>query len=134
MKKVIALTFLFLVFAVGASAQTACPENTVCMTRDAAEFLLKADDERKALRVENGTLRNENTALRTENTTLRQETTSAVDAKNVAVGELHKTQIELAKTVGEKTQLEAASVRTNALVDVLIQNARPKKVGFINLF
>lgn len=57
-------------------------------------------------------------------------------AKDKAIADLKAIaadlKIELAKLSGEKTQLEATLVRYNALIDILIKSARPKKIGLIN--
>lgn len=114
MKKFLGILFLSGVFVVGAGAQTTdCPADKVCITREAAVEMLRAKDENTALK-------NLNKALEDENKVVKEE--------------LVKTQIELAKTTGEKTQLEASLVRYNAIMDVLIKNSRPKKIGLINLF
>jgi hypothetical protein len=120
MKKIFILIGLFFVFAIGASAQTACPADKVCITPDSAKYYLQLDDLNKALKQENAAVKQENVALK--------------DANNVTKQELTNTQIELAKTTGENTALKSTAVRMDAIVDVLIKQARPKKIGLINLF
>lgn len=101
---------LFVIFAVNSSAQT--PE-TVTISREAAVKCLENADKLAAIEAESA-------------------------AKDKAIADLKAIsadlKIELAKISGEKTQLEATLVRYNALIDILIKNARPKKVGLINLF
>jgi hypothetical protein len=101
MKKVLILIGLFFIFAIGASAQTACPADKVCISPEAAKHYLQIDDENVALKKENATLK---------------------DSYNVAKEELTKTQVELAKQVGENTALKSTAVRMDAIVDVLIKN------------
>lgn len=59
-------------------------------------------------------------------------------AKDAAIADLKALVADLKATIaglsGEKTQLEATLVRYNALIDILIKNSRPKKIGLINLF
>ncbi len=63
---------------------------------------------------------------------------SELKANAAAIADLKALVADLKATIaglsGEKTQLEATLVRYNALIDILIKNARPKKIGLINLF
>lgn len=112
MKKFLILLSLLFVFTIGAKAQSVCPVDKVCISPEAAKHYLQIDDENKALKAENATLK---------------------DSVKVIKEELTKTQIELAKEVGENTALKSTAVRMDAIVDVLIKQARPKKIG-LNLF
>lgn len=107
--------FASLVLFVGVShAQTPEPTpTTVTISREAAVKCLENADKLAAIEAESA-------------------------AKDKAIADLKAIiadiKIELAKLSGEKTQLETTLVRYNALIDILIKNARPKKVGLINLF
>jgi hypothetical protein len=115
MKIVVYTLLVYLLLAVSASAQTVtdCPADRVCLTREQAiEYL---------------TYRDENSALRKD---------AAV--KDQAIADLQKLvadiKIDLARVSGEKSQLEADRVRWTAVIDILIKQSRPKKIGLINLF
>jgi len=113
MKKLAILMGLFFVFAIGANAQSACPTDKVCIDKARAQYYLKLDDENKALKQENATLK---------------------DSFNTVKDERDNLKVELAKSVGENTALKSTAVRMDAIVDVLLKQARPKKIGLINLF
>lgn len=101
-------------FAVTSAAQTPEPTpTTITISREAAVKCLENADKLAAIEAESA-------------------------AKDKAIADLKAIsadlKIEIAKLSGEKTQLEATLVRYNALIDILIKNARPKKIGLINLF
>ena len=125
MKKVLGFIFLTFIFAVGVNAQTNdCPPNlpqtVVCVSRPAYVRLLQADDENAGLK----------------------ETIKARDAQiasrdgliTTLNGELTDFKVKWATAVGENTELRASRVRDHAMMDILIKQARPKKIGLINLF
>ncbi len=58
----------------------------------------------------------------------------AVAALNIAdlKAANHKTEAELALKTGQLIGAEANSVRQLAVIDVLLKNVRPKKIGLIN--
>lgn len=113
MRKYVLTGFLFLIFTVGAKAQTGCPSDMVCITKPAAQHFLQVDDENKALKAENTTLQNSFNVVKEENTTLK---------------------IELAKASTKATELEVQRTRDTAMIELLVKMVRPKKVGLINLF
>jgi hypothetical protein len=122
MKRVFGITFLTLMLTVGALSQTTtdCPAGMACITREALVNLLKQSDENAGLK----------------------ETIKAKDAQIVSRDALISTlntevtdfKVKWAQAVGENTELRASRVRDQAIMDILIKNARPKKIGFINLF
>lgn len=110
--KTLLLITIFLASAINSFAQD-CPPDKVCLDREQAiEYL---------------SLKDVNDALKKEIATLQQ----AIDGHKAIIVDL---KVELARISGEKSQLEADRVRTNAIMDILIKQARPKKVGLINLF
>lgn len=99
-------------FTVAAYSQTAAPTpETVTISREAAVKCLENADRLKAVEAESAT-------------------------KDAAIADLKAMiadlKIEFARVSGEKTQLETTLVRYNALIDILIKSARPKKIGLIN--
>jgi hypothetical protein len=107
------LTILFFVLAsagVAASQTVDCPAGMVCISSAAARAALKAHDDLKAEK-----------AL-----TLAQNL--AIDGLKE---ELNRIRVELARTMGEKTQLEQDRVRWTAVIDILIKNSRKKSIGLI---
>ena len=113
-------TFAFLTFfslclcvsAVKTSAQTVeCPADKVCISRDAA---LKAVAD--ASKVD------------------AQAAEIAAKDKVFAdlLAELNKMRVEFAEKSGENTALKQNAVQDRAIIDILIKNARPKKIGLIN--
>ena len=109
MKKLLVILLLLLAGMVS----SASAQEQVCISREAATSCLTAQDRAKALEAENAALKQAIADLKDEISTIK---------------------IELARTTGEKTQLEATLVRYNAIMDILIKSARPKKIGLINLF
>lgn len=85
---------------------------TVTISRDAAIKCLENSEKVKALEAES----------------LVKD--KAIDDLKALISDLKAT---IAGLTGEKTQLEATLVRYNALMDILIKNSRPKKIGLINL-
>jgi hypothetical protein len=109
-KQFLILALLILAGALTAHAQTG---ETVTISKEAAVKCLQDSDRVKA--------------LETENAALKQ----ALDDEKKLYTDL---KVDFAKVSGEKSQLEADRVRWTAVIDVLIKNSRPKKVGLINLF
>jgi len=46
----------------------------------------------------------------------------------------HKMAIEFARVSGENTALRQNDVSNRAIMEVLLKNSRPKRIGLINLF
>lgn len=115
MKKLILITALLFIGTVATNAQTVidCPHADGCavISRGAAIKALEDSDKVKSL-------------------------TAEVLVKDQAIADLRKEvgtmQIELAKVSGEKTGAEQMNVRLTAIVDILLKNVRPKKIGLIN--
>jgi hypothetical protein len=114
MKTLITLTAIIFFSAIAGYSQD-CPhlEGCVTISRTAAVQALKDSDTVKAQTVE-------------------------IAAKDQAIKDLEKIivdlKIELAKMSGDKTGAEQMIVRLTAILDIMIKQVRPKKVGFINLF
>lgn len=106
---------LFLCYSANAQDATpsptqTAPGETVTISRKAAiECLVCAD---------------ENAALKKQIATLEQ----ALKDKDGIITDL---KVELAKAVGEKTQMEADRIRWNAIIEILIKNSRKKSIGLI---
>jgi len=112
MRNILIIAISFFIFGITANAQTACPENLVCISREAALKALADSDENKALKAE-------------------------VAVKNQAIEdfrkELNNMRIQFAEKSGENTALKQNSVSDRALIEILIKYARPKKIG-LNIF
>lgn len=112
MKKQILLTFLTLIFAFTANAQTTapndCPINSVCFSRDEAVRINEKLDEAENLKLQ---LLDKNQAI----DDLR--------------GELNRLRVEIGTYSGELTATKAELIRSNARLDFLIQHP-PKKCKF----
>ncbi len=99
-------------YVVNLSAQTVdCPPDKVCISRDAALKAVADADTVKAQAIE-------------------------IAAKDKAfadlLAELNKMRVEFAEKSGENTALKQNAVQDRAIIDILIKNARPKKIGLIN--
>ena len=111
MKYLAVLTFL-LFASFTASAQVAdCPANFVCITRAAAEKFIVLDETVKAQTAEIATLKQGN-----------------ADYKEL----LNKMRVEYAEKIGENTALKQNDVSNRAIIDLLLKQVRPKKIGLIN--
>jgi len=108
----LAITFLFAVIGVNAQTVT-CPVDMVCITKTAAIKALQDSDKVIALEAENAVLRQ-----------------AVADHKDIETN----LKIELGKMSGELTGSQQMNVRQTAIIDVLLKNVRPKKIGLINLF
>lgn len=125
MKRIISIGFLVLAFTVGGYAQTNdCPPNlpqtVVCVSRPAFERLLKSDDENAGLKE---TIKARDAQIASRDALIVTLTNEKVDF-----------QVKWAQAVGENTELRASRVRDQAIMDILIKQARPKKIGLFNLF
>ncbi len=114
MKRLSAIGLFFVCFACFAGtsyAQTDCPPDKVCISPEAARKALADADRVKALEAE-------------------------VKVKDQAIADfrdlLNKMRIEFAEKVGENTALRQNAVQDRAIIDILLKNVRPKKIGLIN--
>jgi hypothetical protein len=95
-------------------AQTQCPADMVCLTRQAALKAIEDSDARKALESENKTLKE-----------------SVIPQLK---DELNSMRVEFARASGENSVLKQQQVRDSAMIELLSKMVRPKKFGIINLF
>ncbi|HEX3100637.1 MAG TPA: hypothetical protein VHQ01_02535 [Pyrinomonadaceae bacterium] len=94
------------------SAQTAdCPPDKVCITRDAALKALADADKVTAYEAE-----------------IKVKDQAIADLRDL----LNKMRIEFAEKSGENTALKQQAVRADAIIDLLLKNVKPKKIGLIN--
>lgn len=98
-------------FAGTAIAQTDCPLDRVCITRDAALKALADADAVKAQAAE-----------------IKVKDQAIADFREL----LNKMRIEFAECSGEKTALKQNAVSDRAIIDLLLKHVRPKKIGIIN--
>lgn len=108
------LLILFCVLLFGyqaANAQSQCPENMVCITRDAALKALADADRVKALESE-----------------IAAKDKAYADLKDV----LAEMKTEFARCSGESTILKQRAVSDAAMIELLSKMVRPKKIGLIN--
>jgi hypothetical protein len=124
MKRIISIVFLTLIFGIGAYGQSNdCPANlpatVVCVNKDAFTRLLRSDDENASLKAQ---LVAKDKQIESRNTLITTLTNEKVDF-----------QVKWALAVGENTELRASRVRDQAVMDILIKQARPKQNGFINV-
>lgn len=102
---------LFLAYAANAQDATPSPTHeTVTISRRAAIECLACADE--------------NAALKKQIAVLEQ----ALKDKDGIITDL---KVELAKVVGEKTQIEADRVRWLSVIELLLKNSRRKNIGLI---
>lgn len=125
MKRIIGIIFLTLVASFGVYSQTNdCPPNlpqtVVCVSRPAYVRLLQADDENAGLKE---TIKAKDAQIASRDGLITTLTAEVTDFK-----------VKWATVVGENTELRASRVRDHAMMDILIKQSRPKKIGFINLF
>jgi hypothetical protein len=99
------ITFAFLVFAGSASAQSECPADKVCISREAAIKALADADKVTALEKES-------------------------EAKDKAIADIRKElndmRIEFARVSGENTGLKTSAVRMDAILDLALKNTKKK--------
>jgi len=114
MRKLICCIGISILFAVVANAQE-CPHPSGCVTvsRDVALKALADSDTVKAQANE-----------------IAVKDTAIEDMRK----ELNKMRIEFAEKSGELTALKQNAVSDRAIIDILLKNVRPKKIGLINLF
>lgn len=111
MKRILLLTAIIFLFSVGAYSQ--CPTDMVCISPEAA---------RKAL-VDADTVKAQAEQIKV----LEQAVKDAQD-------NTHKMAIEFARVSGEVTALKQNSVSDRAIIEILLKSAKPKRIGFINIF
>lgn len=118
---------------ISVSAQSPCdgvqmPQGTVCLSQQAANAAAQLAREAP---VKDEKIRVLETALVDTNKIITD--IKAVAAKNEADlrAALHSTEVQLATKTGQLIGAEANSVRQLAIIDVLLKNVRPKKVGLI---
>jgi hypothetical protein len=107
---VVIIAIIGCLFVISANAQTACPENLVCISREAALKALADSDTVKAQQTE-------------------------IAAKDKAIADL-KTELENIRreyvaASSEASALKQQAVRTDAIIDLLLKSVRPKKIGLI---
>lgn len=115
MKRIIKITVLtllvYFVFTISASAQApACPENLVCITREAALKALADGDRVKALEAES-----------------KVKDQAVVDLKQL----LADMRVNYAEAKGENNILKQDKVEWMAEKELLLKLVRPKKFGVI---
>ena len=117
MRRIICYIGISLLFAVvSINAQADCnntPQNCVLITREAAIKALKDSDRVIALEAE----------IKVKD--------AAFDAQKDLLNQM---RIEFAEKSGENTALKQNAVQDRAIIDILLKNVRPKKIGLINLF
>lgn len=130
-KSVFFIIFFTYVYAVNISAQTVCPDGMVCISKAAANQAAENARELTATKAKVATL----TEALTEKDKIIADNKAVADKNEADLKErLHKTEVELAAKTGQLIGAEANSVRQLAVIDVLLKNTRPKKIGLINLF
>lgn len=94
------------------SAQSGeCPADKVCISREAALKALHDADQVKA-----------------DEVAIAGYKQAIEDLK----AELNKMRVEFASVSGENTALKQNAVSDRAIIDILIKQVRPKKIGLIN--
>jgi hypothetical protein len=91
-----------------AAQSTDCPADKVCITREAAERLCTTA-----------------TRVKADEIAIAGYKQAIDDLK----AEINKVRVEFAAVSGENTALKQSAVRTDAIIDVLLKNVRPKKIG-----
>lgn len=112
MKKLLTFGIVFFALAISAMAQE-CPTGMVCLTPQQARIALENADKVVALESENKVL-----------------TQAVKDAQD----NTHKMAIEFARVSGENTALKQNAVSDRAIIEILLKSAKPKRIGFINIF
>ena len=93
------------------SAQTTCPENLVCITREAAIKALVDSDRVIALQA---------------------ELVARDAAESKLKDALNDIRVEFARVSGEATILKQRAISDAAMIELLAKLVRPKKFGIIN--
>ncbi len=107
----------------------AMPTGTVCLPQEAAnraaQLVREAAAKDEKIKVLESAIAETNKIV---------DTNKATAAKNEADlrAALHSTEVQLAAKTGQLIGAEANSVRQLAIIDVLLKNTRPKKIGLIN--
>lgn len=92
-------------------AQSDCPPDRVCISREAAQKALADADRVKALDAE----------LKVKDT--------AIEGLKILLGDM---RVEFARCSGEATILKQRAVSDAAMIELLSKLVRPKKIGLIN--
>jgi hypothetical protein len=108
----LAIIFVALLFAYNAAAQTD-PDKPICISRDAAEACAT-----NAVKVK---------ALEAQIAALEQ----ALKDKDAVINDL---KVEVDRTSGRIESCEKNDASNRAIIEILIKNARPKRIGLINIF
>lgn len=120
---------IMLAVTISTSAQTLCPEGLVCISQAAANQAAENARELTATKAKVTIL----TEALTEKDKIIADNKAVADKNEADLKErLHKTEVELATKTGQLLGAEANSVRQLAVIDVLLKNTRPKKIGLIN--
>lgn len=105
MKKLLFTIAILFIGTFAANAQSQCPADMVCITREAAIKALTDSDSVKALTIENAKL------------------TQAIADKTKDLSDM---KIEFARVSGENTGLKENAVSDRAIMTVLVQNSKKK--------
>ena len=100
-------------FVLDGYSQTECPADKVCISPAAARQALVDSDTVKA-----------------QQTQIAAQDQAIADLKT----ELNNMRVRFAEVSGEATALRQNAVSDRAIITVLLQSVRPKKIGLINLF
>lgn len=116
--RIVKLTFLIIgfVFAmtvVSYSQTTECPANLVCISREVALKALADADKLKAIEAES-----------------LVKDKAIADYKDL----LNDAKVKIAELSGENTELRQNRVSDRAIIEALLKNSRPKKIGLINIW
>lgn len=126
---VVLFVAMVLAMAVSASAQSQCPDGFVCISQAAANQAAENARELAATKEKVVTLEG---AIVDKDKTITDNKAAAAKNEADLKEALTKTQIDLALKTGQLIGCEANSVRQLAVIDVLLKNVRPKKIGLIN--
>ena len=96
-------------FALTAAAQSDCPPDKVCLSREAALKAIADADRMKALEAE-----------------IKVKDQAILDIKD----ELNKMRMEFARVSGEATALKTNAVRDAAIIELLLKQTRKKCMPF----
>lgn len=131
----VCLSILFFVTVTATTARSqspvsiGCPAGFVCITQAAANQAASNKRELDATKEKLSTLE---TALVTKDRIIADNKLTAAKNEADLKDRLHKTEVELATKTGTLVGCEASNVRNLAVIDVLLKNVRPKKIGLIN--
>jgi len=111
MRKIFILSILL--FSASVTYSQECPPEKVCLSPDAAQAAVVAHQTVKA----------------------QAEQIKALEqAVKDAQDNTQKMAIEFARASGELTALKQNAISDRAIMEVLLKNSRPKRIGLINLF